>query len=117
MSAKKGLLGFLSAWPLIYIVGFIGFVATGPLWMGAGHGPPTTQFAVLFALHGITMLEILGLTVYYVVDALRDEPMEQSHRFFWALTLFVGNALAFPIYWAMVVQPRDAWGADSLRFR
>ena len=66
----KILLGLATLWPFLYMILFFIFVFSSILFMPAAgseqSGPPMFLF-VIFPLHVLTMLWIMGLTIYYMV--------------------------------------------------
>jgi hypothetical protein len=96
----KVLLGIASLWPLVYMFLFFAFVFLMAFRLGPSDGagiPPA--MAVVFGLHLMTMLLILALTVFYIVDVFRNERVDKDKKALWAIVIFMGNAIAMPIYW------------------
>jgi len=86
-----GVLGAMSVWPLVYVPLFICVMFFGGEWL-------FESFHYVIAVHGMTTLLGLALTVGYAVHALRDERLPMEQRLLWAVILFVGNLLAAPVY-------------------
>lgn len=97
----KVLLGIASLWPIIYMFLFVGFMFTMAFGFGRGDTEPGIQpmMAVIFGLHLFTMLAILALTVFYIVDVFRNDRVDKDKKALWAIVIFMGNAIAMPIYW------------------
>ena len=98
----KILLGVVSLWPMVYMFLFIGFFflavlfGPGPAETGSGVQP---AFALFVGVHLLTMVLILALTVFYIVDIFRNDRVEKDKKALWAIVIFFGNAIAMPIYW------------------
>ena len=96
------LLGVATIWPVVYFVLFIFLFFTaiafrpGPAPPGSGTQP---AFVVLVAVHLLTMLLIMGLTIFYIVDIFRNDRVDKDKKVLWAVVIFMGNAIAMPIYW------------------
>lgn len=104
------LLGLLSAWPFVYFVGFMAAMAVTLTSSGGPFGDPSS-FGVIFVLHLLTTVLSMGLLVFYVTHAFKTPRIAQDQRVLWLLVLFMGNMLAFPIYWYLHVWRRDAASA------
>lgn len=46
-----------------------------------------------------TMLLMLGLMIFYVVNAYNSPKLPADKRSIWVIILFFGNIIAMPIYW------------------
>ena len=80
--SSKILLGAVTLWPIIYMFIFFIFIFSTILFRfepGAGGGLPPTM-AVIFGLHILTMLLIMGLTVFYIVDVFRSNRVDKARR-------------------------------------
>src|SRR5688572_1773602 len=98
----KVLLGIASLWPVFYMFLFFGFIFSMALGFGGGGQPePGIQpmMALVFGLHFLTMLVILALTVFYIVDVFRNERVDKDKKALWAIVIFMGSMIAMPIYW------------------
>ncbi len=118
--AMKILLGAATAWPIVYMVGFSAIVFSAAMGAvmggvnGGGSAPPTVgSMAPMFVLHAFTMLETLGLLVFYVVHAIKNDKLDQNTRLLWAVVIFVGNVLAMPIYYFLHVWPDHSEPASN----
>ena len=60
-------------------------------------------FMVIFPLHLLTMLWIMALTVFYMVNVFRNDRVEKDKKVLWAVVLFMGNMIAMPIYWYLYI--------------
>ncbi len=93
-------LGLLTVWPILYFVLFMGFMAFAFASIGSGgKGKPFEAFWLIFPLHIATMLLMFALTATYVVHAFRTDRIAGDKRVLWVVVLFLGNMIAFPIYW------------------
>lgn len=105
---QKSLLLGATVWPVLYIVGFFGFILWTMAFIAGGPQagpPPMPGFFVLFALHLLTMLTLLGLLAIYVILALKNEALDQNGRILWAIFMCVGGLIAMPIYFFKYVWP------------
>ena len=103
-------LAVLTAWPIVYMLGFTAFVMS--MFVGGARAvahPPSEQpfgfgeFATIAVLHVTTMLIIFGLLVLYIVHLFRSNVVDQDKKALWAVVLILGNMLAMPVYWYLFV--------------
>ncbi|HEU4797095.1 MAG TPA: hypothetical protein VFT02_15785 [Pyrinomonadaceae bacterium] len=111
--STKILLGIASLWPIVYMFLFFVFIFAG-LVFGAGAGEPEPggiqpMLALIFGLHLLTMVAILALTVFYIVNIFRNDRVDKDKKALWAIVIFMGNAIAMPIYWYLYI-----WKEPSL---
>jgi hypothetical protein len=100
--STKVLLGIATLWPLLYIFLFFVFVFTMAFGLrGGAQAEPGIQpaMALVLGLHLLTMVIIMALTVFYIVDVFRNERVDKDKKALWAIVIFMGNAIAMPIYW------------------
>ena len=99
--STKVLLGIATFWPIAYMVLFFVFIFSAFWLLGGGGGDSGIQpaFALIFGLHLLTMLLIMALTVFYIVDIFKNNRVEKDKKALWAIVIFMGNAIAMPIYW------------------
>ena len=97
----KVLLGIASLWPIVYMFLFFVFVFSMAFGFRGAEPEPgiPPMMALVFGLHLLTMLIIMALTVFYIVDVFRNERVEKDKKALWAIVIFMGNAIAMPIYW------------------
>ncbi len=96
-------IGLLSLWPILYMGIFFGVLAfTFVRFASASAAHPAEApvfFLALFPLHFLTILLQFALIAIYVIHAFRTDRIENDKRVLWVVVLFLGNMLAFPIYW------------------
>jgi hypothetical protein len=99
-------LGLVTLWPIFYVFLFIIFFFSaflfGPGDAGSGAGVPPAM-AVFLGLHLLTMLLVLALTVFYIVNVFRNDRVEKDKKALWAIVIFMGNAIGMPIYWYLYI--------------
>ena len=101
----KILLAIATAWPVFYMVLFFAFVLSAVFLADGSEegGPIASMFLIIFPLHILTMLLIMGLTVFYIVNVFRNERVDKDKKALWAIVLFMGSMIAFPIYWYLYI--------------
>lgn len=80
---------------------------------GEESGPPFF-FAVFIALHLFTMLWLMGLTVFYMVNVFRNDRVDKDKKVLWAVVIFMGNMIAMPIYWYLYIWKEVPAGTSDL---
>ena len=104
--STKILLGLATLWPFVYMILFFIFVFSSILFMpsqpGEQSGPPFF-FVVFIALHLLTMLWIMALTVFYMVNVFRNDRVDKDKKVLWAVVIFMGSIIAMPIYWYLYI--------------
>jgi hypothetical protein len=114
--STKVLLGAASLWPIVYMFLFIGFFflavlfGPGPAEPGSGTQP---AWALFIGVHLLTMLLILALTVFYIINIFRNDRVEKDKKALWAIVIFMGNAIAMPIYWYLYIWKEAGVGGAS----
>lgn len=102
----KVILGVATLWPIVYVFLFMALFFSailfgpGPAESGSGTHP---LMALFVGVHLLTMLLILALTVFYIVDIFRNERVEKDKKALWAVVIFLGNVIAMPIYWYLYI--------------
>lgn len=100
----KVLLGILSLWPVAYMVLFFLVIFSTVLFLPEpGSSGPPPLIALIFPLHLLTMLVVVGLMVFYIVDVFKNKRIENDKKALWAIVLFMGNMLAMPVYWYLFI--------------
>lgn len=104
--SMKILLGAASIWPIVYM--FIFFIFVFGLMFMSNAGPvdpggfaPAFGFGIvaLFVVHFLTIFLTLGLTVFYIIHAIKNEAINSDMKAVWAVLFFFGGMIAEPIYW------------------
>jgi hypothetical protein len=105
------LIGFLTLLPIIYFIFFfiLMFSAFASVGATSGKGAPFDMFRYIFPLHLGAMLLMVVLMAVYIVHAFRTDRIPDDRRVVWVIILFMGNMIAFPIYWYLYL-----WRAPSL---
>jgi len=106
----KVLLGIATMWPpmyiLLFLIGMVGFVL---LTSGGGNGPGPADpfigagFLLFFVVHMLTILLSLGLTVFYIVHAIKNDGLKNDMKAMWAVLFFFVGMFAQPVYWYMQI--------------
>jgi hypothetical protein len=131
--SRKVWLGIATIWPIVYIFFFVVSIfslvlfAGGP--SGPGSQPPNSAllsigFMALFAVHIVTILGTLALTVFYIIRVFKTERLDQNMKIMWMLLLFFMGIIVQPIFWYLYIwrdqpklstagAPRSALGAAS----
>jgi hypothetical protein len=94
---------------------FFVFIFSSILFMpsqGGEESSPPFFFAIFIALHLFTMLWIMALTVFYMVNVFRNDRVDKDKKVLWAVVIFMGNMIAMPIYWYLYIW-REPPAADS----
>ena len=102
----KVVLGVATLWPIVYVFLFMAFFFSA-IFFGPGPAEPGSGVQPLMALfvgvHLLTMALILGLTIFYIVNIFRNERVEKDKKALWAIVIFMGSAIAMPIYWYLYI--------------
>lgn len=106
--STKLLLGAVTIWPIIYIVMFMFYVFSMFGSMQAGGDPSimATTFPVIFGLHFLTIILSLGMMVYYIVHAIKDEELTSDYKIIWVLVIVMAGMIGMPIYWWLRIWSR-----------
>jgi hypothetical protein len=103
---RTWLLGLVTLWPLAYFAFFVAVIGAATIAAGGdldGGLPVSGQ--VLFGLQIATTFVVAGLlgVCLHHVHGRRELP--RRRRTWWIVMLFVGSALAMPIYWWRYMRP------------
>jgi hypothetical protein len=113
--STKLLLGAASIWPVIYIFFFFIFVfglmlTSRAAPTGPGEFAPALGVGIIavFVLHFLTIMLSLGLTVFYIIHAIKNEAIKSDMKAVWAVLFFFGGIVAEPVYWYLHIwkEPR-----------
>lgn len=99
-----------SIWPLVWMILFFVFMfgtmfffaSTTPKHGNNAPGMPLA-FMLFFAGHMLTILLMFALTAFYIVYLFRTDRIAQDKKALWAVVLFMGNMLAFPVFWYLYI--------------
>jgi len=109
----KVLLGLATLWPFFYLIlFFVVIFSTVVFRPGSGESGPPPLIALILPLHLFTMLAVMGLMVFYIVNVFRNDRVDKDQKALWAVVLFMGNMIAMPIYWYLYIW-REPPAADS----
>ena len=107
--SKKIWLGVLTFAPFIVtILAFIAFIGTFINFFSAvsQHQTPDGSpelflgtFFTFFILIFVASLADLGITIYYIVDIVRDESVSENEKVIWAVALFFGSFISTAVYY------------------
>lgn len=112
---KKGALGFLSIYPILYMfaVGIFSFYMIG-MAREADDIERMFEFIfesglffVIFPLHFLAIFGALGLVMYYIYRVIKVEEMEDTEMIIWCLALFMFSFVALPAYWYLHIWKDD----------
>lgn len=123
----KILLGLATLWPFVYMIFFFMFIFSMFLFiptapppgsgsgLGPGSGPsgPPMFFFVIFPLHLLTILWIIALTVFYMVNVFRNDRVNKDMKVLWAVVIFMGSMIAMPIYWYLYIWREETPGSST----
>lgn len=107
----KTLIGLATLWPIVYMGLFFAFVFGSFFFLSTSAGQevgPPVSFMVIFLLHLLTMLWMVALTVFYIVNVFRNDRVEKDKKVLWAVVLFMGSVIAMPIYWYLYIWKEPA---------
>ncbi|AFM05434.1 hypothetical protein Fleli_3094 [Bernardetia litoralis DSM 6794] len=128
--SKKVWLGIFTFSPLIVtILGIIAFIGTFmAVASTAGHQNPPDEFFGLFfggfftffILILLASLADLGITIYYIIDIVKDESVEETEKIVWVLALFFGSFISTVVYYFVrilnkKIPERDGYTNESYR--
>jgi hypothetical protein len=117
----KILLAIASVLPFLYlIIFFVVMLSAFPLGRfdsRADIGTFENIFKIILPLHILAMLLITGLTIFYMVNVFRNDRVHKDKKALWAVVLFLGNVIAFPVYWYYYIWPEgnDTFAASNVR--
>ena len=110
MSRGKAIaLGVFTAWPLVYVIVFVAIMFTDFVADFSGWGPGTDRplmFRIIFPLHLLTMLELWGLLLIYILYLFRTDRVARDKKALWAVVLLLGNMVAMPVFWHLYIWRR-----------
>ncbi len=99
----KIILGFITLWPIIYVVLFITFICVLiflPIVNELSESSDINIFTVLiFILHGLTVFTMFGLIVFYFIHAMMNQKLEGLEKVTWIIVMVMVGVVTMPIYW------------------
>jgi hypothetical protein len=106
-------LAVASIWPFIWVLIFFLFIFGTMFFMSSnaehdGHRGMPLAFILFFAGHFFTMLWMFALTTFYIVYLFRTDRIAQDKKALWAIVLFFGNIIAFPVFWYLYIWKEPA---------
>ncbi len=105
--STKILLAIATIFPFLYMIFFFVVIFSSIFFMpsdgSSEEGALPILFMVIFPLHLLTMLLIMGLTVFYIVSVFRNDRVDKDKKVLWAVVIFMGNMIAMPIYWYLYI--------------
>ena len=94
------MLAAATIWPFVYMLLFMGVAFFAFL---AGNNGPSIIWTIIIPLHLLTMLMIIGLTAFYIVNVFRNERVGKDMKVLWAVVIFMGSIFAMPVYWYLYI--------------
>ena len=91
----KIIVGIATLLPLLYMIFFMLTV------LGSVLQTIQIPFTILIPLHLLTMIWLMGLMSFYLVNVLRNDTLNTDKKILWVVVLIMGNMVAMPIYWYM----------------
>ena len=101
----KIVLGIVSVLPLAYMFVFIAAMA-GFVFIGFGESHNASAplaFKIVMAVHLAVMAIMFALMIFYVVYLFRMTRQTEAQKILWALFLFIGNIIAFPVFFYLYI--------------
>jgi hypothetical protein len=103
----KVIIGVLTVWPFVYIM-FFTFAVSWLTILSEGPSPTGSMpldFRLLAATHLATILLMFGLIAFYIVFLFKTTRVAPDKKALWAVVLFLGNAVAMPVFFWLHVWP------------
>jgi len=114
-NTKKVSLGILSFWPLVYILFFMVVMHSIILAEPAGTSADSLffrAFLVIIPLHFLTILVVIGLTIFYLAYIINTDLIPKNQKLTWVIALFFLNILAIPSFWYLYLWREPQPGAE-----
>jgi hypothetical protein len=112
----KLLLGLATLWPFSYLIFFFVTIFSLILFMpsaGEGESDFFPFLGVILPLHLFTMLSMMALIAFYIVNVFRNDRVEKDKKVLWTIVLFMGNMIAMPVYWYLYIWRESPAGSSS----
>lgn len=106
--SSKILLGIATIWPIAYMIFFF-TVVFSTIFSAPSDGSfervgaLQSLLMVIFPLHILTMVLVMGLTIFYIVNVFRNDRVDKDKQVLWTAVLFFGSVIAMPIYWYLYI--------------
>ncbi len=102
---KKVLLGLITIYPFVYLLFFMSFIFSTIFSISGNFNEEIMGgvFPIIFILHFLTIFVIIGLTIFYIIHAIKNESINKDMRLIWILVIFMGNMISMPIYWYIYI--------------
>jgi hypothetical protein len=104
--STKILLALATLWPFVYMILFFVMIFSMVMFMPTQSGEESeapTFILIIFPLHLLTMLWIMALTVFYIVNVFRNDRVDKDKKALWAVVILLGNMIAMPVYWYLYI--------------
>ena len=90
-------------WPFVYVILFFLFVFSSVVFPPTEAPGPPPLIALILPLHLLTMLLIVGLMIFYVVNVFRNDRVDKDKKVLWLLVLLLGGGIGMPVYWYLYI--------------
>ena len=107
----KLLLGAVTVWPVAHLVLFV--VAAFHSIITGQTKEPTRLWEIIIPLHLLTILIIVVLMAFYVVNVIRNDRIKSDMKAVWAIVIVIGGPIALPIYWYFFIWKDTVSGSAS----
>ena len=98
--SSKILLAGATIWPNLYMLFFMSVFLLSFLSRDNG---PGFLWVIIVPLHLLTMLLIMGLIAFYIVNVFRNDRVNNDMKVLWAVVIFMGGPMAMPVYWYLYI--------------
>jgi hypothetical protein len=91
--------------PLIYMLFFMFTVIFSVFLSVQSKGEPWIfkHFGYLFLMHGLVMLVIFGMLIFYLIYIFKSS-MDQQTKILWAVMIFVGGPIGMLVFWFVKIR-------------
>lgn len=97
-------LAVFTAWPLIYMGLFLFLTIFMVISNIVSPSEKIPQFFVyILPIHFLTIFEIFGLIIFYIIDIFKTNRVDNDKKALWAVVIFLGNIFAMPVYWYLYI--------------
>ena len=106
------LVGMVTLWPIVWLLIFLIF---GLRLVLQNDGPNMGALAIFIVGHGITAILAMGMLVFYVLHAHKNEKISKDLRVVWIVFLVTAGLFAQPIYYVLYVFGQDDSESSTMR--